>query len=249
MALESRTADHARFACWSRRKASGWRFTGSHAAYPLHGGWKKGRRTWTRTRSVDCGPCSRPPVPPEQAPTGSGSSRCGFSVGLWSLVCDRQAPPLHRKTRASDGSRVFAALAWSIPFHLSNVNHSNSRRTSFLKFGSDVVFTPGGTSALTVLHTILPRGGRSRHSFYSHPQSVIHFVSFRSCSSSSSSSNRTPARCSQQTRRNSLALIISDLPYLPQLRHCAYYCCDQHPDHERPRFPSTDLSHHSRLVK
>jgi hypothetical protein len=79
-------------------------------------------------------------------------------VGLWSLVCDRQAPPLHRKTRASDGSRVFAALAWSIPFHLSNVNHSNSRRTSFLKFGSDVVFTPGGTSALTVLHTILPRG-------------------------------------------------------------------------------------------
>jgi hypothetical protein len=52
-------------------------------------------------------------------------------------------------------------------------------------------------------HDLASRG-RSRHSFYSHPQSVIHFFSFRPrSSSSSSSSSRTPVRCNQQTRRKS----------------------------------------------
>lgn len=96
----------------------------------------------------------RPPRPPR---TSTDKKQSLWVLGGTLVACLRPSePPPHRKTRASDGSRVFAALAWSHSIHLSNVNHSNSRPASFLKSGSDVVFTPGGTPALTVPHTILP---------------------------------------------------------------------------------------------
>jgi hypothetical protein len=204
MALESRTADHARFACWSRRKASGWRFTGSHAAYPLHGGWKKGRRTWTRTRSVDCGPCSRPPpVPPEQAPTGSGSNRL-WILGGTLVACLRPSGPSPPPKDARFGR--LACLCR--PGLIHSVPPVQCQPLEFPAYELSEVWLrcclyPGRhICADGPAHDLASRG-RSRHSFYSHPQSVIHFVSFRSCSSSSSSSNRTPARCSQQTCRKS----------------------------------------------
>ena len=85
----------------------------------------------------------------------------GFRWNSWSLVCDPQTLPFyprpHQKTRASNGSRVFAALSLRIR---PPVIQSNSRPATLLKFGPDVVATPGRTPALTVLPW-----GRSRHSF------------------------------------------------------------------------------------
>ncbi|KAK4099047.1 hypothetical protein N658DRAFT_203656 [Parathielavia hyrcaniae] len=132
--LEICTADHAESACWLGRKR------GNCPVAPM-----RSRRVVVAEKVVAKGSENTRPgfhLNTDKRDTvgravklglsvckGDFPARSGFSVELWSLICRniQARGPLHRKTRASDGSRVFAAHAPIRP----PVNHSISRPASF----------------------------------------------------------------------------------------------------------------------
>lgn len=139
------------------------------------------------------------------------------------VACLRRSGPSAPKD-ARFGS--LACLCRPLPSPRPPVNHSNSRPASFLKSGPDVVFTPGGTSALTVspwadLDTLVYSQSAFRFLFF--------LFSVREC--------RVRACCNQFSNLDRVPgshPLINALPDLLQLRHCTCCCYHQSPEHKRP---------------
>jgi hypothetical protein len=187
-----------------------------------------------------CGPSSKPGA----SSTDKGAGRRVFGGTL--VACLRPSgPPLrspHRKTRASDGSRVFAALRPDPPI----VNHSNSRRASFLKFDPRCCLYPGRHSCADGL----ARGGSldrvDTRLFPSPSFSPSSFpFAFAGCRT------RAHALISTSPQAFGRHKYLGVLPYLLHTHGFATApaaATTRNPDHERPPLSPSDSSH-PRLIK